>query len=56
MGEMKSWWLRHACSPKPVRVDRRPFLVRLAASLRLVVRGSLKKGLTYLGVKGGAEF
>lgn len=52
---MKPWWLRHACT-KPVRVDRRPFLVRLARSVQLVAKGSLKKGLTYLGIKGGTEF
>lgn len=53
---MKAWWLRHAITPKPQPSDKRPFLVRLATSIRLVVKGSLKKGITYIGIKGGADF
>jgi hypothetical protein len=56
MGEIKSWWLRAAFTRKPAPSDTRPMLARLFTSLRLVVKGSLKKGITYIGVKGGADF
>jgi hypothetical protein len=53
---MKPWWLRHAFGRKPQPSDTRPFLARLAASIRLVVKGSLKKGITFIGVRGGTDF
>jgi hypothetical protein len=39
--------------PKPS--DTRPLLVRLLASIRPVVRVG-RKGLSFVGVRGGAEF
>jgi hypothetical protein len=56
MGEIKPWWLRAALSRKPAPSDTRPFLARLLSSIRLVVKGSFKKGITFIGVKGGADF
>jgi hypothetical protein len=53
---VKAWWLRHAFTPKPQPSDTRPFLARLATSIRLVVKGSLKKGINYIGIKGRADF
>ena len=53
---MKGWWLRAAFTPKPPPSDTRPFLARLLSSIRLVVKGSLKKGITYIGVRGGTDF
>ena len=53
---MKAWWLRHAFGRKPAPSDTRPLLTRLATSIRLVVKGSLKKGITYIGVRGGTDF
>ena len=53
---MKAWWLRAAFTPKPQQSDTRPFLARLATSIRLVVKGSLKKGITYIGIRGGTDF
>ena len=53
---MKAWWLKHALTPKPKQSDTRPFLARLATSIRLVVKGSLKKGITYIGIRGGTDF
>ena len=53
---MKSWWLRAAFTPRPAPSDTRPLLARLATSIRLVVKGSWKKGITYIGIKGGADF
>jgi len=50
---MKAWWLR-LVKPSPV-VDKRPFLIRLLESVRLVVRGN-RSGVTYVGIKGGADF
>jgi hypothetical protein len=41
---------------KPKRSDTRPFLTRLITSLRLVVRGNFRKGVTFAGVTGRAEF
>ena len=52
---MKSWWMRHAFGRKPAPSDTRPLLVRLLASIRPVVRVG-KKGLTYIGIKGQADF
>ena len=48
--------MRHALTPKPKPSDTRPFFTRLLSSIRLVVRGSIKKGITYVGIKGGADF
>jgi hypothetical protein len=56
VGEVKAWWLRHALTPKPQPSDTRPFLARLLASTRIVVKGSLKKGITFFGIRGGADF
>lgn len=53
---MKSWWLRAAFTRKSPGSDTRPFIVRLATSIRLVVQGSLKKGITFIGIKGRADF
>ncbi len=53
---MKPWWLRAAFTRKPAPSDTRPLLVRLATSIRLVVQGSLKKGITFIGVRGGTDF
>jgi len=53
---VKSWWMRHALTPKPKPSDTRPFLTRLVTSIRLVVTGSLKKGITYIGIRGGTDF
>jgi hypothetical protein len=53
---VKAWWLRAAFTPKPPPSDTRPFIVRLASSIRLVVQGSLKKGITYIGIRGGTDF
>jgi hypothetical protein len=36
--------------------DTRPFLVRLASSLKFIVRGDFKKGIRFVGVTGGADF
>ncbi len=52
---MKSWWLRAAFTRKPAPSDTRGFVVRLLASIRPVLKFS-KKGLTYIGIKGGANF
>jgi hypothetical protein len=41
---------------KPPPSDTRPFIVRLVSSLKLVVRGSLKKGIQFIGIRGGADF
>lgn len=56
MGKIKPWWLRHAFGRKSPQSDTRSFIVRFATSIRLVVQGSLKKGITYIGIKGGADF
>jgi hypothetical protein len=40
--------------PKPS--DTRPFLTRLLASLRFVVRGDFRRGITFLGMTGKADF
>ena len=48
--------MRAAFTPKPQPSDTRPLLARLVSSIRLVVTGSLKKGITYIGIKGGADF
>jgi len=53
---VKPWWLRHAFGRKPTASDTRPILARLASSLRLVVKGSWKKGITFFGVRGGVDF
>lgn len=53
---MKSWWLKHALTPKPQPSDTRPFIVRLLGSIRLVVKGDFKTGLKFLGIRGGADF
>jgi hypothetical protein len=50
---MKTWWLRLA-KPTPA-VDKRAFIIRLLESVRLVVRGN-RSGVTYVGIKGGADF
>jgi len=52
---VKEWWLRHAMT-KPKPSDTRPFIVRLASSLKLVVRGTFKKGINFIGIRGGADF
>jgi hypothetical protein len=52
---MKSWWLRHAFG-RTQPSDTRPFFVRLVSSIRLVVQGTLKKGITFIGVRGGTDF
>jgi len=53
---VKAWWLRHALTPKPKASDTRPFFTRLLASIRLDVKWSIKKGITYLGIRGGTDF
>jgi len=53
---MKSWWLRHALGRKPQPSDTRPIYVRLLTSLKLVVRGTIKKGINFVGVRGGVDF
>ncbi len=53
---MKPWWLKHALTSKRKPSDTRSFLARLATSIRLVVKGSWKKGITYIGVRGGTDF
>jgi hypothetical protein len=53
---MKSWWLRAIFSRKTQASDTRPFIVRLVSSLKVTVRGSLKKGIQFIGIRGGAEF
>ncbi len=53
---MKSWWLKHALTPKPQPSDTRPFFVRLVSSLKLVVRGSFQKGINFIGIRGNADF
>lgn len=53
---MKEWWLRHAFGRKPAPSDTRTFLARLATSIRLVVKGSWKKGINYIGIRGGTDF
>jgi len=50
---MKAWWLRLA-KATPAE-DRRPFLIRLLESVRLVVRLN-RRGVSYIGLKGGADF
>jgi hypothetical protein len=40
---------------KPKPSDTRPILTRLLASIRPVVRVG-RKGLSFVGVRGGAEF
>ena len=47
--------MRAAFTPKPQPSDTRPLLVRLLASIRPVLKFS-KKRLTYIGIKGGADF
>jgi hypothetical protein len=53
---VKSWWLRHAFGRKPAPSDTRSFVVRLVSSIQLVVRGSIKKGISFIGIRGGADF
>jgi hypothetical protein len=53
---VKSWWLRAAFTPKPQPCDTRPLLARLFTSIRLVVKGTCKKGITFIGVRGGTDF
>jgi len=53
---VKAWWLRHAFGRKPQPSDTRSFVVRLLSSIRLVAKGSLKKGITFIGVRGGTDF
>jgi len=53
---VKAWWLRHAFGRKPAPSDTRPFIVRLASSLKLVVRGTFKKGINFIGIRGSADF
>lgn len=48
--------MRAAFTPRPAPSDTRPLLTRLATSIRLVVKGSWKKGITYIGVRGGTDF
>jgi len=50
---MKAWWLRLA-KATPAE-DRRPFLIRLLESVRLVVRLN-RRGVSYVGLKGGTDF
>jgi hypothetical protein len=40
---------------KPKRSDTRPFLTRLLTSIQPVIRIG-RKGLSFVGVRGGAEF
>jgi hypothetical protein len=47
--------MRAAFTPKPQPSDTRPFLARLLASIRPVLKFS-KKRFTYIGIKGGADF
>ena len=56
MGEVKAWWLRAAFGRKPKPSDTRSFLARLLASTRIVVKGSLAKGINYIGIRGGTDF
>lgn len=53
---MKAWWLKHALTPKPQPSDTRSFFARLLSSTRIVVKGSLKKGITFIGIRGGTDF
>lgn len=53
---MKAWWLRAAFTRKPAPSDTRPFIVRLVSSLKVTVRGSFKKGIQFIGIRGGADF
>jgi hypothetical protein len=53
---VKPWWLRAAFTRKPAPSDTRPFFTRLFTSIRLVVKGTCKKGITYIGVRGGTDF
>jgi hypothetical protein len=53
---VKSWWLKHALTPKPQPSDTRPLFVRLVSSLKLVVRGSFQKGINFIGIRGNADF
>ena len=41
---------------KPRASDTRPFVTRLLTSLRFVVRGDFRRGITFLGVTGKADF
>jgi len=52
---VKAWWLRAAFGRKPPASDTRSFVVRLLASIRPVVKFT-KKGISYIGIKGGADF
>jgi hypothetical protein len=56
LGKVKAWWLRAAFTRKPQPSDTRSFVVRLLSSIRLVAKGSLKKGITFIGVRGGTDF
>ena len=40
---------------KPKKQNNAPFMTRLLQSLQLVVRMG-KKGVTFIGIRGGAEF
>jgi hypothetical protein len=53
---VKAWWLRHAFGRKPAPSDTRHFVVRLVSSLQLVVRGSIQKGINFIGIRGKADF
>jgi len=52
---MKAWWLRTAMTLKRKPDDTRPFFVRLFASIRPIIKFN-KRGVTFVGVKGGANF
>jgi hypothetical protein len=54
--QVKAWWMRHAFGRKLAPSDTRPFFARLLASTRIVVKGSLKKGITFIGIRGGTDF
>jgi len=52
---MKSWWLRHALTKPSKTEDARPFIIRLLTSIRPVV-SITRKGLSFIGIKGGTTF
>ena len=48
--------LRAIFTEQPQRSDTRGFVVRLVSSLKVTVRGSLSKGIKFIGIRGNADF